>query len=241
MAKIPSKSFPFQCVLPQFTWLGPSWFLFSHTYVNTTLWRHDVRVLWLQWHNRQIPQILQIPHCSSSISHNALRHFLTEICTRVHFPATKWCIVGYLIQCGVCEMGLVFPKYKRHPIIMCPLGRDVCVQNFMMTSWHGNAFHITGPRIDDACWRHQMETFSALLAICEGNSPVSGEFPAQRPVTLSFHVFFYLRLNKRVSKQWWGWWFETLSRPLWRHCNGDTIPQSASNAVLWWFRWCSPE
>ena len=41
-----------------------------------------------------------------------------------------------------------------------------------------------------AWWRHQMETFSALLAICAGNSPVSGEFPAQRPVTRSFDVFF---------------------------------------------------
>ena len=41
-------------------------------------------------------------------------------------------------------------------------------------------------------WRHQMETFSALLAICAGNSPVSGEFPAQRPVTRSFNVFFDL-------------------------------------------------
>ena len=43
-------------------------------------------------------------------------------------------------------------------------------------------------------WRHQMETFSALLAICAGNSPVPGEFPAQRPVTRSFDVFFDLRL-----------------------------------------------
>ena len=34
-----------------------------------------------------------------------------------------------------------------------------------------------------------METFSALLAICAGNSPVPGEFPAQRPVTRSFGVF----------------------------------------------------
>ena len=44
-------------------------------------------------------------------------------------------------------------------------------------------------------WRHQMETFSALLAICAGNSSVTGEFPAQRPVTRSFDVFFDLRLN----------------------------------------------
>ena len=49
--------------------------------------------------------------------------------------------------------------------------------------------------VDIWWWRHQMETFSALLAICAGNSPVPGEFPAQRPVTRSFDVFFDLRLN----------------------------------------------
>ena len=64
-----------------------------------------------------------------------------------------------------------------------------------------------------------METFSALLAICAGNSPVPGEFPTQKPVTRSFNVFFDLGLNKRLSKQWWGWWFETPSSSLWRHCN----------------------
>ena len=64
-----------------------------------------------------------------------------------------------------------------------------------------------------------METFSALLAICAGISPVPGEIPAQRPVTRSFDVFLDLRLNKRLSKHSWGWWFETLSRPLWRHRN----------------------
>ena len=42
-----------------------------------------------------------------------------------------------------------------------------------------------------------MEAFSALLAICAGNSPVTGEFPAQRPVTRSFNAFIDLRLNKR--------------------------------------------
>ena len=72
----------------------------------------------------------------------------------------------------------------------------------------------------NAWWRHQMETFSALLAICAGNSLVLGEFPSQRPVTRSFDVFFDLRLNKRLSKQSWGWWFETPSCSLWRHSNG---------------------
>ena len=68
-------------------------------------------------------------------------------------------------------------------------------------------------------WRHQIETFSALLAICAGNSPVPGEYPAQRPVTRSFDVFFDLRLNKQLSRQSGGWWFEMLPRPLRRHSN----------------------
>ena len=70
---------------------------------------------------------------------------------------------------------------------------------YTMTSSNGNSFRVTGH-------------------LC-GNSPVPGEFPTQRPVTRSFDVFFHLRPNKRLSKQWWGWWFETLSSPLWRHCN----------------------
>ena len=69
---------------------------------------------------------------------------------------------------------------------------------------------------------------SALLAICAGNSPVTGEFPTQRPVTRSFDVYFDLRPNERLSKQSWGWWFETLSSPLWRHRNatGASIDQA---------------
>ena len=64
----------------------------------------------------------------------------------------------------------------------------------------------------------------------------TGEFPAQRPVKRSFNVFFDLPLNKRLSKQWWSWWFETPSRPLWRHSNGRMktirIIFSMSSAIL---------
>ena len=83
------------------------------------------------------------------------------------------------------------------------------VLSLLTVLWRGNP----------SWWRHQMKTFSALLAICAGNSPVTGEFPAQRPVTRSFDVFFGLCLNEWLSKQSWGWWFETPSRPLWRHSN----------------------
>ena len=54
-----------------------------------------------------------------------------------------------------------------------------------------------------------------------------GEFTGHRWIPLTkasdaeLWSFFKLRLNKRLSKQWWGWWFETPSRPLWRHCNED--------------------
>ena len=64
-----------------------------------------------------------------------------------------------------------------------------------------------------------MEAFSALLDLCAGKSLVTGLFPAQRPETRSFDVFFHLYLNKRLSKQSRGWWFETPLRSLWRHCN----------------------
>ena len=64
-----------------------------------------------------------------------------------------------------------------------------------------------------------MEIFSALLSLCAGNSPVTGEFPTQRPVTQSCDVFFDLCLNKRLRKQTRRWWFEMPLHSLWRLCN----------------------
>ena len=86
----------------------------------------------------------------------------------------------------------------------------------------------------DPWWRHQMETFSALLV----TGHLCGEFtgprwiPAQRPVTRSFDVFFDLHPNKRLSKQWWGWWFDTPSYPLCRHRNALTHKQLETHACL---------
>ena len=64
-----------------------------------------------------------------------------------------------------------------------------------------------------------METFSALLALCEGKPLVTPRFPSQRPVMWSFDVFFHMRLNKWLSKHSRRWWFETPLGSLWRHCN----------------------
>ena len=59
-------------------------------------------------------------------------------------------------------------------------------------------------------WSHQMEPFSALLALCEGNTPVTGGLPSEKPVTRSLDVFFAPRLIKRFSKQSRRRWFDTL-------------------------------
>ena len=86
---------------------------------------------------------------------------------------------------------------------------DICV--IMMTSSNGNIFRVTG-------------------SLC-GEFTGPGEFPTQRPVTRSFDVFFDLRLNKRLSKQPWGWWFETISWSLWRLCNDQA--SIALKSPLW--------
>ena len=83
-------------------------------------------------------------------------------------------------------------------------------------------------------WHHQMETFSAVLALCEGNPPVTGGFHSQRPLTWSFDVFFDLFLNKRLSKQSRCWWFETSSRSFWRRCNAPYPYIRVSNNVCCW-------
>ena len=93
-------------------------------------------------------------------------------------------------------------------------------------------------------WRHQMETFSALLVRCAGNSPVTGEFPSQRPVTWSFDVFFDLHPNKRLNKPSRRLWFEMPSHSLWRHCNdrsgtGNFDTSSIGTFIFKWLvmRW----
>ena len=64
--------------------------------------------------------------------------------------------------------------------------------------------------------------FPCYWTFVRGNSPLTGEFPSQRPVTRSFDVFFDLHLNKRLSKQSRCRWFETPSRLLFRQCNAIT-------------------
>ena len=65
-----------------------------------------------------------------------------------------------------------------------------------MQAYKRNPNVVTSVPVDDiSWWRHKMETFSTLLALSAGNSPVTDDFSAQGPVTQSFGVFFDLQLN----------------------------------------------
>ena len=82
-------------------------------------------------------------------------------------------------------------------VVKCDTRSNSNLENFhsgfelpITTEWN-----YTKTSIPYAWWRHQMEAFSALLDHCAGNSPVTGEFPSQRPVTRSFDVFFDLCLG----------------------------------------------
>ena len=86
-------------------------------------------------------------------------------------------------------------------------------------------------------WCHQMEIFSALLALCVRNSPVTGEFPSQRPVTRSFDAFLPAPWIKRLSKNSCGWWLQTPSRSLWRRGNVGLCTTRQFYVLPGWFAW----
>ena len=113
-------------------------------------------------------------------------------------------------SCYAIRFGSV-TKAKQNEIVhilhrVCPSSQSI-LMTFgctMMTSSNGNIFRVTGQR-----W-----------------------IPRTRPVARSVDVFFDVRLNRWLSKQSWGWWLETLSRPLWRHCNAVHVSHTLhSNGI----------
>ena len=131
-----------------------------------------------------------------------------------YFPDFPMTSLGYIVTIVVwpCQTEVAMREHTHE------MFRPKCRMGFECSRWSPEAFFTS----DDVI---KWKLFSALLGIFAGNSPVPDEFPAQRPVARSFDVFFDRRLNKRMSKQWRGWWYETPSSPLWRHCN-----------VAWWAR-----
>ena len=137
------------------------------------------------------------------IQENAIENIVCEMATILYQSQCfdNICYPAYLVINLECLVRLAYSW------IVLQVGEDIC--GFRELLW----------KMCVSWWRHQMEIFSALLALCGGNSPETVEFPSQRPVTQSFDVISDLRLNKRLSKQSRRRWFETPSRSLWSHCN----------------------
>ena len=127
----------------------------------------------------------------------------------------------------------IFVHSSSIPSDICPCNREVISQFiiFHLTENHWNKYGIFSERyiiclsiLNYTKIQERWVIEIHIMTSSNGNifrvtDHLCGEIPPQRPVTRSFDVFFDLRLNKRLSKQSWGWWFETLSRPLWPHCN----------------------
>ena len=110
-----------------------------------------------------------------------------------------WCSYSYL-RLHIIRAHLIQYFNTNKNILRDAMWSRICpVELSMMMSSNGNILHVTGH--------------------------LSGEFtghrwiPLKRAVTRSFDVFVDLRLNGWLSKQSWGWWFETPPSPSWRHCN----------------------
>ena len=122
-------------------------------------------------------------------------------------------VISAKYECDLADQSSYFAKAEIslkwvHDWQYCVVWYKTILQNIflwplckhIMTSSNGNIFRVTVP------W--------------------CGEFTGQRwiPHTKASDAelwcFLDLRLNKRLGKQSWGWWFETPSRSLWRHCNG---------------------
>ena len=143
----------------------------------------------------------------------------TCICRLWHCQKCFWNWLGFGISAIWLNLSLIMHHYHRNAVCLqhsTSLSQGCLVHQvptFKLTMNLG-LFLCT-----ISWWCHHMETLSTLLAFCVGNSPVTVEFPAQRPVTRSFDVFFDLCLNKQWHKQWRCFLFETPSCSLWRHCN----------------------
>ena len=179
------------------------------THICVTVWNHKATII---WHTITWPKWAKICRFSNAFF-SAIKDF--------HWDSNFKCVPDHSTDKSALVPGIARRRTGDQPLtaysdvpVLWRIYTSLDIDEFQgscMAMWQ--CFHY-------AWWRHQMESFSASMDICAENSPVTGEFPAQRPVTRSFDVFFYLRLNKRLSKQSWGWWFDTPSHPLWRHCNG---------------------
>ena len=164
-------------------------------------------------------------HCTPYTTQNVLLHFCGTL------TMVQWCPLVYLLmfrEATSFKMGQSYGWLSSNELTLTDWGDTDCFQpTATKHEKTQTVFLLCGMCLFIICfihddvisWKHFPRYWPFVRGIHQ--SPVNP--PAQRPVTGSFDVFFDLRLNKPLSKQSLGWWFETLSRPLWCHCNGTFI------------------
>ena len=181
--------------------------LLTHIWVTRSQWVNTWRIEW-GWHHC-------IRYHSGIGSANERRRYFVKS-SLIGWALTQYYLCVWFRQCHVACYSHAITKSKQYywqwnHTEHYPLKFDLPVKysleihsENMMTSSNGNIFRVTGH--------------------------LSGEFTCPRwiPHTKAsdaglYNVFFDLRLNKRLSKQSWGWWFETLPYPLCRHCNAGIM------------------
>ena len=142
------------------------------------------------------------------------------LCKRLHMSAYRYSLRENNFYSNRSNLSHLCCVVKVNTPHLRPAKKDVGKQCswghmhavYMVTSSNANIFRVAGP-------------------LCR-NSPVTGEFPSQRPVTQSFDISFDLQLNKQLNKQPWRWWFETSLGSLWRHCNEKNITNCISSIEI---------
>ena len=139
-----------------------------------------------------------------------------------------WCgahsiINQHLISQGlgvVIQRATKVKSYSKRTILMMPYGIS-----------GPKTIAISMPHDDVIKWKYFPRYWPFVRGIHRSpvNSPHEGQWRG------ALFVFFDLRPKKRLSKQWWGWWFETPSRTLWRHCNGCSWNWNHSVNCIWEF------
>ena len=106
-------------------------------------------------------------------------------------------------------------------VLDCNLSQLEICRSSPITEWHGDVIK----------WKHFPRYWPFVRGIHQ--SPVNSPHKVQWREALMFSLI--CALNKRLSKQSRGWWFETPSRPLWRHCNGmrDTLSDFSVGSVVY--------
>ena len=85
-------------------------------------------------------------------------------------------------------------------------------------------------------WLHGTETLSALLALCEGNPPVTGDSTHKGPLMGSFDVSFDVSLTKSWTNSWEAGKWLVVS---WCCCNVPVRVSFGSLLCVWNFDICS--